>query len=638
MSEFALKNRVRVVTAAALFDGHDAAINIMRRLMQRMGAEVIHLGHNRGAAEIVNAAVMEDAQAIAITSYQGGHLEFFKYVLDLLKERGAGHVKVFGGGGGVIVDREIEELERYGVAKIYSPEDGRRMGLKGMIQHLLEESDFLPPRAPITNGRLSASEMHRLASVVSQAERGETNGLPAPAGPVPVIGLTGPGGAGKSVLTDEILRRFLLEFPDMRVAILSVDPSRKRGGGALLGDRIRMNSIDPDRVFMRSFATRGAQGELGEAVGRAIPVCTAAGFDLVMVETSGIGQGDTGITDLSNVSIYVMTPEYGAPSQLEKIDMLDFADLVAVNKSDRRGAGDALRDVRKQFRRNREVGHDVKETDLPVFSTIASRFNDCGVNELFTRLLELMDERTGSDLTERRASNLPSARHEVVIVPPGRDHYLGEIARCSREYRDGAESRAQAASRLYRLAGAEEDLGDKAPGELEARIREVQQEIGEAEFALLADWDELQRRYAADELAMQVRDREITQPLRTESLSGTSIPRVALPQYRDWGDRLKWLLMENVPGEFPFTGGAFHLRRKDEDPKRMFAGEGPPERTNRRFHYLCEGQKAQRLSVAFDSVTLYGEDPDERPDIYGKIGESGVSICTLVDMNKLFAG
>jgi methylmalonyl-CoA mutase len=633
--EFALKHRVRVVTAASLFDGHDAAINIMRRLMQRAGAEVIHLGHNRSASEIVDAAVMEDAQAIAITSYQGGHVEFFKYVIDLLKERGASHVRVFGGGGGVIVPAEIRDLEAYGVTKIYSPEDGRRMGLKGMIEHLLEASDFETPRL---DGSLSGADARHLASALTQAELGKTNGQPKPSKRIPVIGITGPGGAGKSVLTDELLRRFLMEFPGKRFAVLSVDPSRKRGGGALLGDRIRMNSIDPSRVFMRSFATRGSVNELGDAMGSALAVCRAAEYDALFVESSGIGQADTGITEVSDVSIYVMTPEYGAPTQLEKIDMLDFADLVAVNKSDRRGATDALRDARKQFRRNREIAHSVKDEDLPLFGTIASRFNDSGVNRLFDRLVKVVDGKTGTRLAAERTVELPPSYHDVVIVPPDRERYLGEIAECVRGYRARAERKAAAARELYRLEGAATVLGDAAPPELRARIEAARRETGDEELRRLEAWDELVARYRADELVTRVRDKELRQPLFVESLAGTRIPKVALPRTHDWGDRLRWLMLENVPGEFPYAAGVFPMRRTDEDPKRMFAGEGPPERTNRRYHYLCKGQKAHRLSVAFDSVTLYGEDPDERPDIYGKIGESGVSICTLEDMRKLFQG
>jgi methylmalonyl-CoA mutase len=641
---FALRHRVRIVTAAALFDGHDAAINIMRRLMQRAGAEVIHLGHNRSAAEIVDAAIMEDAQAIAITSYQGGHVEFFKYVVDLLRERGAEHVRVFGGGGGVIVEEEIRDLEAYGVAKIYSPEDGRRLGLKGMIEHLLRISDFAPPRperngsaAGTAAGTAAGAEMGRIASLLSLAEEGAADGLPAPANDAPVVGLTGPGGAGKSVLTDELLRRFLHAFPGTRVAVLSVDPKRKRGGGALLGDRIRMNAIDPARVFMRSFATRGSGSELSAAIGAAIRVCRATGFDLVLLESSGIGQADTGIVEVSDVAVYVMTPEYGAPSQLEKIDMLDFADVIAVNKSDRRGAADALRDVRKQYRRNREVGYDVPDADLPVFDTIASRFNDDGVNRLFARLLDRVDEKCGSTLVAQRAAGAEEGQHDVVIVPPDREHYLRDIVECIRGYRRRVDEEAARASRLYRLEGATCDLGDDAPGDLRSAAQEARKALG-AGTELLTEWDELARRYEADELITRVRDRELRQPLTSQSLSGTRIRRVAFPRFRDWGDRLRWLRLENVPGEFPFTAGVFHLRRTDEEPKRMFAGEGTPERTNQRFHYLCRGEKAHRLSVAFDSVTLYGEDPHERPDIYGKIGESGVAICTLEDMRKLFKG
>ena len=629
-----LTNRVRIVTAAALFDGHDAAINIMRRLMQREGAEVIHLGHNRSATEIVEAAVMEDAQAIAITSYQGGHLEFFKYVIDLLKQRGASHIRVFGGGGGVIIDEEIDELEGYGVTKIYSPEDGRQMGLKGMIEHLLEQADFLPPPYE-GNGNLADADMRRIAAALTRAEQAGADGHPSPGKTVPVVGLTGPGGAGKSVMTDELLRRFLMEFPGTRVAVLSVDPSRKRTGGALLGDRIRMNAIDPDRVFMRSFATRGAHGELSAAIQGAIGVCKAAAYDLILVETSGTGQADTGIVDVSDLSIYVMTPEYGAASQLEKIDMLDFADIVAVNKSDRRGAEDALRDVRKQVRRNQEIPYETPDSDLHVFGTIASRFNDHGVNELFSNMLELIDERLGTDFVARRAANLPDAVHEVVIVGPGREHYLGEIAQCVRGYKAGVLKRSDAASRFYRLTGAAEIVGD---GPLDEALRAARAELPEQDREALEAWDETLDRYRADELVTQVRDREIRQPLYNESLSHLRIPRVAVPCFRDWGDRLRWLRLENFPGEFPYTAGVFHLKRTDEEPKRMFAGEGPPERTNRRFHYLCKGEQAHRLSVAFDSVTLYGEDPDDRPDIFGKIGESGVAISTVDDMHKLLDG
>jgi methylmalonyl-CoA mutase len=452
---------------------------------------------------------------------------------------------------------------------------------------------------------------------------------------VPVVGLTGPGGAGKSVLTDELLRRFLMEMDDVRIAVLSVDPSRKRTGGALLGDRIRMNAIDPERVFMRSFATRGHQGELSGAITKAIEVCKAAGFDIVIVETSGIGQADTGITEVSDVCVYVMTPEYGAASQLEKIDMLDFADLIAVNKCDRRGADDAVRDVRKQVRRNKDIPYDVPDERLPVFATIASRFNDAGVNTLFDALVKLADDRVGSDLAARRGEELPGARHKVVIVPPGREHYLGEISKCVRDYHTEGERLEQLARRLYRASGGLEEADEDGLAE---RVAVLKDELGPAALKELDQWDELRESYAKDELVTEVRGKEIHRPLFTTSLSGSRIPRVALPRFSDWGDRLRWLRRENVPGKFPYTAGVFQLKRKDEEPKRMFAGEGPPERTNRRFHYLCEHETAHRLSTAFDSVTLYGEDPHERPDIYGKIGESGVSICTLDDMKKLFAG
>ncbi|MGQ0615242.1 MAG: fused isobutyryl-CoA mutase/GTPase IcmF [Planctomycetaceae bacterium] len=635
------RHRVRIVTAAALFDGHDAAINVMRRLLQRAGAEVIHLGHNRAAREIVETAVQEDAQAIAITSYQGGHLEFFRYVVDMLRERGCRHIKVFGGGGGVIVADEIATLEAYGVAKIYSPEDGRTMGLKGMIQHLLDACDFETPRLAAGNGRVDSADARRIASLLTQAEAGGLNGLPEPRKAIPVVGVTGPGGAGKSVLCDELLRRFLLEFPEARVAVLSVDPTRKKTGGALLGDRIRMNALDSSRVFMRSFATREAKGELSAAIGSAVRVCRAAGYDLILVETSGTGQGDTGVTGVADVTLYVMTPEYGAASQLEKIDMLDFADLVALNKCDRRGAQDALRDVRKQVRRNRDLPFGSKDEELPVIGTIASRFNDDGVNALFLRLLKVVDEKLHTELSARRAGNLRQARAPIEILSPGRERYLGEIARGARAYRARVERQASAASRVYRLRGALDELGTAAPAAsapLRKALAEAEAALSAADRALLDGWDALQERYRAAQLVSRVREREFRTDLFAETLAGLRVPKISLPRHADWGDRLRWLLLENVPGEFPFTAGVFHLRRAEEEPKRQFAGEGTPERTNRRFHFLSDEEQAHRLSTAFDSVTLYGEDPDPRPDIYGKIGESGVAICTLDDMKKLYAG
>ncbi|MFQ5844036.1 MAG: methylmalonyl-CoA mutase family protein, partial [Planctomycetota bacterium] len=627
------RRRIRIVTAASLFDGHDAAINIMRRILQRAGAEVIHLGHNRGVAEIAVAAVQEDAQAVAVTSYQGGHNEFFRYMLDRLRELDAGHVRVFGGGGGTIVPSEIEALETYGVAKIYSPEDGRRMGLRGMIDHLLAASDFESPRV-CADGFGARAGLRAVASVLSQAEAGRLDGFPKTKRKVPVLGLTGPGGAGKSCLADEIVRRFLLDFPEIRVAVLSVDPSRKRGGGALLGDRIRMNAIEPERVFVRSFATRGAAGELSTAVRPALDVCRAAGYDVILVETSGIGQGDTGITDVADVSIYVMTPEYGAPSQLEKIDMLDYADLVALNKFDRPGAQDALRDVRKQVRRNRELGRDVPDDEIAVYGTVASRFNDDGVHAFFGKLVERIDERCGTRLGAGRAGALPDPARKTVLLEAGRERYLGEIARAVRGYHARTEERAQRASELYRLEGAARVVeGEPLQEEIAALRRQLAGDLPRRE-----EWGELVETYRAEELVTRVRDQTLKRPLHSTSLSGTRIPRVVLPGYRDWGDRLRWLRRENVPGEFPYTAGVFHLRRSDEDPKRQFAGEGTPERTNKRYHYLCRDSDAHRLSVAFDSVTLYGEDPDERPDIHGKVGESGVSICTVEDMRRLFRG
>ncbi len=631
------RHQIRIVTAASLFDGHDAAINVMRRIMQRSGAEVIHLGHNRSVEEILTATVQEDAQAVAITSYQGGHNEFFRYLVECLKELQAGHVKVFAGGGGTIVPSEIEALEEFGVTKIYSPEDGRRMGLQGMIDDLLERCDYETPRVDL-NGFAAPLDARTMASALTQAEAGSLNGVPEPEKTVPVIGLTGPGGAGKSCLTDEIVRRFLLEFPALRIAVLSVDPTRKRGGGALLGDRIRMNAIDPARVFVRSFATRAASGELSDAVTPALRVCKAAGYDVILVETSGIGQGDVGITGVADVSTYVMTPEYGAASQLEKIDMLDYADMVAINKFDRRGAEDALRDVRKQVRRNRQLFHDVPDDKIPVYGTVASRYNDAGVSVFFNRLLEQLDERCGTSFVADRAGTLPDPADRIVLLAAGREHYLGGIARTVRDYHERVGQRGARATQLYNLEGAAAAFDGDVPQALTQKLEQSREALGPEDRGSLEQWDEIVSRYQGDELVTRVRDRELRRDLHTESLSGTRIPRIALPSYTDWGERLRWLLRENVPGEFPYTAGVFHLRRRDEDPQRQFAGEGTPARTNQRYHYLCRDSEAHRLSVAFDSVTLYGEDPHERPDIYGKVGESGVSICTLHDMRRLFEG
>ncbi|MBA2661106.1 MAG: methylmalonyl-CoA mutase family protein [Bradymonadaceae bacterium] len=636
-----LKNAVRFVTAASLFDGHDAAINVMRRILQSSGVEVIHLGHNRSVAEIVDAAIQEDVQGIAISSYQGGHLEFFKYMYDLLEERGAGHIKIFGGGGGVIVASEIEELEAYGIAKIFSPEDGRTFGLQGMIDQMIALTDY----DPVALGRPSAADVQSrqagaLARAITMSEQGlfAELALPKPARLAPVLGITGTGGAGKSSLTDEFIRRFLLDFADKSLALICVDPSRRKSGGALLGDRIRMNAIDSSRVYMRSLATRESKSELSGALDEAVRVLQSAGFDLVILETSGIGQGSAGIVEHCDHSLYVMTSEFGAPSQLEKIDMLDFADFVAINKFEKSGSEDALRAVRKQVRRNRQIPYSVEDDTLPVFGTIASQFNDTGVTSLY---LAIMERVLGKPAQSRWTASGPITAKAHTIIPAERTRYLAEIAQICRDYRRAAEAQGDLASNAYRLQGARELLASGHQPVVEAldeALAGVQAQLTRESRELLDGWEALKSDYAQEHYAFEVRDKVVKVDLKTRSLSGTPISRVVLPRYRDWGDILRWQLLENVPGRFPFAAGVFQFKRRDEDPKRMFAGEGTPMRTNHRFHYLCEGEKAKRLSTAFDSVTLYGEDPDPRPDIYGKVGNSGVSVCTLDDMKRLYAG
>ncbi len=628
---------VRFVTAASLFDGHDAAINVMRRILQATGAEVIHLGHNRSVADIVDAAIQEDVQGIAVSSYQGGHVEYFKYMVDLLEERGAGHIRVYGGGGGVIVDEEIEELEAYGVAKIFSPEDGRRLGLQGMINHMMEETDYdlVADQGSVSADAVTSGDFSALARALTMAETGRFQRLelPTPARRVPVLGITGTGGAGKSSLTDEVIRRYLLDFPDHKVALLCSDPSRRKSGGALLGDRIRMNAIDGERVFMRSLATRDSQGEVADALEEAIEITQTAGFDFIIIETSGIGQGDAQIVDHADQALYVMTSEFGAASQLEKIGMLDYADFVAINKFEKLGSEDALRAVRKQLRRNHQIGYDVDDEDLPVFGTIASQFNDTGVTALYHRVMEA----TGHDISESRwEAPGPVTEKNHTIIPGSRSRYLAEIAESCRGYRQWVEEQSEIASGLYRLQGALDLVGEG--GAIEAKQEELWEALDEEPRALLEGWEDLQEAYGGDVYEVQIRDRTVSFDLTTRSLSGTEIPRVVLPKYRDWGDIVGWQLLENVPGRFPFTAGVFPFKRRDEEPKRMFAGEGTPDRTNKRFHYLCEGEPANRLSTAFDSVTLYGEDPAHRPDIYGKVGNSGVSVCTLDDMKRLYDG
>lgn len=707
---------IRLVTAAALFDGHDAAINLMRRIMQSSGAEVIHLGHNRSAGEIVECAIQEDVQGIAVTSYQGGHVEFFKYMHDLLCERGAEHIKLFGGGGGTILPTEADELHAYGIARIYSPDDGRKMGLQDMINDLLQQCDF--PTVTKLNGQLkkitsplshSKGDVERasiqsIAQLISLAENnpeqfrelevggrkledgsqksevggqkseagnpkpqirnslGEANLLPLPTGErvggrgfSPVLGITGTGGSGKSSLVDELVRRYLLDFPDQTIAIISVDPSKRKTGGALLGDRIRMNSVYNSRVYMRSLATRQSNLALSKHVRDAIFVCQVAQFDLVIVETSGIGQSDTEITEHSDVSLYVMTAEYGAATQLEKIDMLDFADLIAINKFDKPGSPDALRDVRKQYKRNHNLW-ETPDEQLPIFGTIASQFNDAGMNELYRAVMEKVAEVGGWTLEDgswKLENSNPQSEVRNSIIPPDRVRYLAEIVESSRNYDQFVRDQCTIARQLYQLRGTIELMQKQNKGTdvkqtdtpdatlidtLEKTYQTIEEKLHHECRKLLRGWPEIQSRYKAGKYQFHVRDKVIEQELYTETLSHVQVPKVSLPTYEDWGDLLKWMLTENVPGEFPYAAGVFPLKREGEDPTRMFAGEGGPERTNRRFHYLSKGMPAKRLSTAFDSVTLYGENPDQRPDIYGKIGNAGVSIATLDDAKKLYSG
>jgi methylmalonyl-CoA mutase len=657
---FRLKNPVRVVTATSLFDGHDAAINIMRRIMQSAGAEVIHLGHNRSAAEIVDAAVQEDAQAVAVSCYQGGHIEFFEYMVDLLKERGAVEVKVFGGGGGVIVPDEIALLEAYGVTKIYSPDDGRRLGLEGMIHDLLARSDFprdagrladrLPALSPTDPG-LVARFITRVESLKLAGQeielaplRKALEAMALSSGPTPVLGITGTGGAGKSSLADELVTRFRREYPGRTAAILSVDPSRQKTGGALLGDRIRMNCLERGGIYMRSLATRTSREEISAALGEAILVLRAAGFDLVVVETAGIGQGDAAVVPYVDACLYVMTPDYGAASQLEKIDMLDFADLVAVNKFERRGALDALRDVRKQLQRNR-TAFDRPLEDMPVYGTVANRFNDDGVTALYEAVLEVLRRRAGADwLRPAVPPTTKASSARSIIVPPARIRYLSEIADTLRVYHRRVEEQGALADDLWRLEGARSALAEdgRTPSALlealDLKRAETEARLSPEAKHLLGDFETLKRAIVSGELATDQDENGTAPPPPAESLSGLIIPRVALPAYRSPGDRLRWLMRENLPGRFPFTAGVFPYKRVGEDPTRMFAGEGDPARTNRRFTYLSRDYEAKRLSTAFDSVTLYGRDPGQRPDVYGKVGTSGVSVCTLEDVKTLYQG
>ncbi len=652
------RNPVRMVTATSLFDGHDASINIFRRMLQASGVEVIHLGHNRSVQEIVDAAIQEDVQGVAVSSYQGGHIEFFKYMVDLLRQGGADHIRVFGGGGGVIVPEEIEALENYGVARIYSPEDGAQMGLQGIINHMIKAADF--SRAPKDKPGESLDQLNtrntlQVANLITALELAHGNGdlshlrdamAQRTETKAPVIGITGTGGSGKSSLTDELVLRLLNDFETLTIAILSADPSRRKTGGALLGDRIRMNAIDNPRIYMRSLATRSAQTEIPSALGDAVAATQAAGFDVIIVETAGIGQGDSRIVDLVDLSIYVMTSEFGAASQLEKIDMLDFADLIAVNKFEKRGSEDAVRDVRKQVQRNRnDFGRPAEE--MPVFGTIAAKFNDDGVTALYHELLAQVREITGEPWqSPRPKTDVRTSTSKTIVIPPQRVRYLSEISETVRRYHQQTEDQVQTLRRAWHLKESARTIAqgtshldqDELLARLKSEVVAAEKEVDPGAQRLFSDWEETKAQYHKDELVYQVRDNEIRVPLYSESLSHQKIPKIALPRIEDPGALYRWLRREHLPGYFPYTSGVFPLKRMGEDPTRMFAGEGDPARTNRRFKLLSANSEAKRLSTAFDSVTLYGFDPDRRPDIYGKVGNAGVSVCSLDDVKTLYDG
>jgi methylmalonyl-CoA mutase len=640
--------KIRIVTAASLFDGHDAAINIMRRILQQKGAEIIHLGHNRSVKEIVETAIEEDAQGIAITSYQGGHIEFFKYMKDLLDQNGSGHIKIVGGGGGTILPEEIEELHAYGIARIFSPDDGRQMGLEGMIEEVIRicaDAEKSKVKSAITNSPTGfalgeSKDIVAIARAITIAENGTPQSSKELSGKLaPVFGITGTGGAGKSSVTDEIVRRFLHNFLDKTIAVISVDPSRKKTGGALLGDRIRMNAINHPRAYMRSLATRDDNTAVSAALKEAVYICQQAQFDFIIVETAGVGQSDASIIDHCDVSMYVMTPEYGAASQLEKINMLDYADLICLNKFDKAGALDALTDIKKQYKRNHQL-FTASDDALPVIGTMASKFNDEGVNKLFALLLTKIQEKTGVSFGE---FSIPTtAQISQSIIPSSRVRYLSEISAGNREYDQLVKDQSAIASKLYQLHGAKNLPALNADAHLQEALQQqidfYTNQLTPVSRKLIQNWPQKIKAYQQDYYEYTVRDKTIRQPMSSESLSGTRIPKVVLPKFKDWGDLLAWQAQENVPGSFPFTAGVFPLKREGEDPTRMFAGEGGPERTNKRFHYVSTDQPAKRLSTAFDSVTLYGEDPDHRPDIYGKVGNSGVSIATVDDAKKLYSG
>ncbi len=655
------QQKIRIVTAASLFDGHDAAINIMRRILQSKGAEIIHLGHNRSVAEIVECAIEEDVHGIAITSYQGGHVEFFKYIKDLLDESGCGHIKIFGGGGGTILPQEINELQKYGITKIYSPDDGRKMGLDGMIEDVINRCKINEDAKHAEywlatkkwNGKLPLGEkkdIRRIARAITLAESGQDHKAIINDAAInnqskekdkthPVLGITGTGGAGKSSVTDEIVRRFLHSFTDKTIAVISVDPSKKKTGGALLGDRIRMNAISSPRAYMRSLATRESDRALSEYVEEAIEICKEAGYDLIILESAGVGQSDASILDYCDTSLYVMTPEYGAASQLEKINMLDYADIIAINKFDKAGSLDALHDVRKQYKRNHNL-FSAKDEELPIVGTIAAQFNDAGVNHLFIKIVSVLKNKCAVNFGDEIFINDSNASVASQIIPSSRVRYLAEITSAVRDYNKQTLEQSSIASKLYQLNGALKEL-DKdsiAAKEIQSLINIYEKKIYPVCKKLVDEWEQTKSRYTKEFFEYDVRGKIIQQPLFTESLSHSKIPKIAVPQFKDWGDILRWRLQENFPGKYPYTSGVFPLKRSEEDPTRMFAGEGGPERTNKRFHYVSVGQPAKRLSTAFDSVTLYGEDPDPRPDIYGKVGNAGVSIATVDDAKKLYSG
>jgi isobutyryl-CoA mutase len=647
------KHKIRIVTAAALFDGHDAAINIMRRIIQSSGAEVIHLGHDRSAQEVVDCAIQEDANAIAVTSYQGGHVEYFKYMFDLLKEKNCQHIKLFGGGGGVILPTEIEELHAYGITRIYSPDDGRAMGLQGMINDLLSHCDYAT--GINLNGetkKFIEKDYKSIARVISAAENFNEENIQllndiktkAAVSTTPVLGITGTGGSGKSSLVDELVRRFLVDFKDKQIAIISVDPSKRKTGGALLGDRIRMNAIQNDRVYMRSLATRQSNLALSKYVQDAVNICKAAQFDLVILETSGIGQSDTEIVEHSNLSLYVMTPEYGAATQLEKIDMLDFADIIALNKFDKRGALDAIRDVKKQYKRNHNLW-DISDDAIPVFGTIASQFNDPGMNRLYKVVMDKIVEKTGNQNLHSNFKITEEMSEKIYIIPPAKTRYLSEISENNRSYDKRAKQQSEVAQKLYGIQKSIEAISESTMDDKDLLIKGLKEAFEKTKLDLdprnllvIENWESKKQRFSNQFYEFKVRDKVLKIATHYESLSHTQIPKIASPKYTAWGDILNWNLQENFPGDFPYTAGIYPFKREGEDPTRMFAGEGGPERTNKRFHYVSKGLPTARLSTAFDSVTLYGNDPDYRPDIYGKIGNSGVSICCLDDAKKLYSG